>query len=210
MSSNHIPECFQGVVERAARKRYAQKLAKLLREAVQGGDASTVQFLLSQGAPPTATLLDLAVQQNDADKVTALLSHEKASTLFTERIRQDALVEAIRQYWPRVVEPLLRVGKIDPNFTVQEDSRDTPLHIAADTDDLVGILVDYHANPNSRNQDGDTPLHLVSYNHESARHLVCSGEILTFQITAEPHLSTWLARAEPIWLSRKWTWQTLN
>eukprot|EP00977_Amphora_coffeiformis_P002761 scaffold522_cov168-Amphora_coffeaeformis.AAC.8 len=158
------------------KSRCEKEISKLLKDAVKAADVSTVKFLISKGALPTASMLEYAVRKRNLGKIVALLSHEKASTIFSVETRQQALVTAINLGHPSVVSALLGAGKIEPNFVINESYGEcTPLHIAISNSPIVKILLENGANPNARCSYGRTPLHDVGGNHESARMLIAHG-----------------------------------
>lgn len=73
-----------------------------------------------------------------------------------------ALHYAVENCSREVVKALLELGAADVNLRAGPSAK-TPLHIAAEmvSPDMVAVLLDHHADPNSRTVDGITPLDVL-------------------------------------------------
>ncbi|CAB9504692.1 Ankyrin Repeat Protein [Seminavis robusta] len=137
-----------------------------------------VRELLERGANPNRPAplhsshnspLSFAMARNNAELVRMLLDHGADVTAAT--IEQE-----LGRTGPEILSLLLQNGAkslVNEQFGKQQE---TALHRAAALfrHEAVGILLAHGANPNLRNSNGDTPLHLVS-NAEAARLLLDAG-----------------------------------
>eukprot|EP00977_Amphora_coffeiformis_P002757 scaffold522_cov168-Amphora_coffeaeformis.AAC.4 len=174
LSPNYVAE--------AEARAYANTMLTLLRRAVLLGGASDIEFLLRHGQPTFVdnSLLDLAAQQNDAEKIEALLIH--GHRFFDQEIRRKTLANAVKTDPEDIVTSLLEpcIGEVDPNFMIPINTyvSYTPLHLAVLNQNfaIVYLLLEHGANPNAQNPPGISPLHLVGDSTPHiAQHLIEHG-----------------------------------
>jgi ankyrin repeat protein len=158
----------------------------LLRKAIAEEDTHTVNFLLNHGVIPIDENLHYAVEEGLADIVRSLYSSDLAD--FSLAARQEALETCIWEENADVLQLVLEVGRVDPNFTIcfeDEDDDDdddyspsctwTPLHLATgwySPLESVEALIAHGARINPQDKKGRSPLHVV-VRRDSAELVTC-------------------------------------
>ena len=168
--------CYEGDLE-LARSLLAEDPALLhmrdeagalpLHRATQSGNVELVEFLLEAGTDIDATdeengdtPLHWAALWGEIEIVRFLISRGAYLT----PVGKDgdtplgaAIFSVYRGFPPEIVEVFLSSG-VDPNFSVDKEGPN-PLHMAVDDTltDVVEMLLDYGADPNVVDEDGNTP-----------------------------------------------------
>lgn len=165
--------------------------------AAQAGQLEILQFLISKGADINAyhhleqcTALGFAAEEFRPEVVSVLLK-AGAKLFFPEQITSNPMVKAVtrlpkdateREHQLQVLRMLLDAGG-DVNSV--DDKGRTPLMMAAETNnaEIVDLLLKNKADPNIKNQDGNTALHVAA---QKGNHSII--QVLLLQGKTDPHI----------------------
>lgn len=157
-------------------------------------------FSINDKNEKNETPLSLAVDAGDLDFIRLIIA--LGANINQElTLNETVLHRAVKNLDLQVTELLLTKGA-DIN-TVQAWSyffaTGAPLHLAISKNSLslVQILIKFNADPNLRNEWGETPLHLAAY-------YGCSEEIIDYLVQSGAHvhrlngLNSWTASGSPL------------
>jgi ankyrin repeat protein len=153
-----------------------------------GGSFDFIQKIISDGATINAqnelgqTASHVSARINNVGGITALAQHG-ADLNIKDHVGKTPLIDSVVTKHPDITHVLLQ-------FPVAIDAGDnygnTALHYAAqqqNASQLIQSLVDHHANINSKNIYGETPLHLAAHanNLDAVKALVLNHADLTIK-----------------------------
>ncbi|KAJ3112979.1 hypothetical protein HDU96_003940 [Phlyctochytrium bullatum] len=144
--------------------------SKPLHYAIRRHHMKIVRDLLEHGAnmesldPRGMTPLLVALNEKNDDAAALLVSRGAKMPVPFPPVFDTPLHKACAGNLPATVKALLDTKRVDINSL--NSNLQTPLHIAAGAghENFVELLVDHGANPNIRDDAGDTPLHILVRN----------------------------------------------